>query len=176
MPNATTALPAAPRYQARARLAGVAAAAAAAVAVWLIARYGTGLQVHTPAFGSAYRPAKLAPGFVAVVSAAASLAAWGVLHLIERTARNAQRAWILTSLAALAVSLAAPLSGHGVTDTDRLSLICMHLATGAVLVPVLALTILPSRRPADDAAAGPGAQPAVPAEPAGRSAHPRDSQ
>jgi len=125
--------------------------------VWLIARYGTGLHLHTPAFGPAHRPATLTSGVA--VTATASAAACGVLYLIERTARNARRAWILTSLTALAVSLPAPLSGHGVTGTDRLALICMHLAAGTVLIPVLALTIRPSRRPTDDAVAGPAARP-----------------
>src|SRR5262249_26256318 len=74
------------------------------------------------------------------------------------------------SLTALAVSLPAPLSGHGVTGTDRLALICMHLAAGTVLIPVLALTIRPSRRPADDAVAGPGGPAAGPAKPARGSA------
>jgi hypothetical protein len=146
------------------------------MAVWLIARYGTGLHLHTPAFGSASQPATLTPGFAAVVTATASAAACGVLYLIERTARNARRAWILTSLAALAVSLSAPLSGHGVSGPGRLALICMHLAAGAVLVPVLALTIRPSRRPADDAAARPRGQAAVAAKPAERSAHAGGSQ
>jgi hypothetical protein len=146
------------------------------MAVWLIARYGTGLHLHTPAFGSAHRSAALTPGAAAAVTATASAAACGVLYLIERTARNARRAWLLTSLAALAVSLSAPLSGHGVTGTDRLALICMHLAAGAVLIPVLALTIRRSRRPADDAAAGPGGQVAVAAKPAGRSAQAAGSQ
>ena len=75
------------------------------MAVWLIARYGTGLHLHTPAFGSAHRPATLTPGAAAAVTAMASAAACGVLYLIERTARNARRAWTLTSLAALAAHL-----------------------------------------------------------------------
>ena len=52
------------------------------------------------------------------------------------------------------MSLSAPLSGHGVTGTDRFALTCMCLAVGTVLIRVLALTIRPSRQPADDAAAG----------------------
>lgn len=174
--KATTTLPPAPRHRTRARLAAVVGAVASAVAVWLIARYGTGLHLHTPAFGPAHRPATLTSGVAAAVTATASAAACGVLYLIERTARNARRAWILTSLTALAVSLPAPLSGHGVTGTDRLALICRHLAAGTVLIPVLALTIRPSRRPADDAVAGPGGQAAVAAKPAGCSAQAAGSQ
>lgn len=140
MPDHGTTLPAR-RHRPRTRLAGAAGAAAAAVAVWLVVRYGAGLHPHTPGFGPAQRPASLAPGFVAVLSAAASLLAWAALTLIERTARGPRRVWVITGLITLAVSLSAPLSGHGVTGTDRLALICMHLAVGAVLVPVFALTI-----------------------------------
>lgn len=141
MPDNSTALTAARRHRARTRLAGGAGAVAAAVAVWLAARYGAGLHPHTPGFGSTQRPAGLSPGFVAVLGAAASLLAWAALALIERTARHPRRVWAVTGLIVLAVSLSAPLSGHGVTGTDRLALICMHLAVGAVLVPVFALTV-----------------------------------
>jgi hypothetical protein len=149
MPDQDATLPAARRRRARTRLAGVAGAAAAAVAVWLVARYGAGLHPHTPGFSSAQRPASLTPGFVAVVAVAASLLAWAALALIERTARRTRRAWIITSLAVLAVSLSAPLSGHDLTGPGRLALICMHLAVGAVLIPVFALTT-PRWRPADN--------------------------
>jgi hypothetical protein len=151
MPNANRTRPAAQRHVGRTRLAGVAGATAAALAVWLVARYGAGMQLHTPAFGSTRRPESIAPGLVAITSAAASLAAWGILSLVERTGRHPRRAWIATGLGVLVVSLSAPLSGHGVTGTDRLALICMHLAVGAVLVPAFALSIHPGRRSADDA-------------------------
>jgi len=74
MPDQDATLPAARRHRARTRLAG-AAGAAAAVAVWLVARYGAGLHPHPPAFSSAQRPASLTPAFVAVVAVAASLLA-----------------------------------------------------------------------------------------------------
>jgi hypothetical protein len=43
----------------------MAGAVAAAVAVWLIARYGAGMQLRTPGFGPGQRPASLAVGLVA---------------------------------------------------------------------------------------------------------------
>jgi len=140
MPDNSTTLPAARRHQARTRLVATTGAVAAAVAVWLAARYGAGLHPHTPGFGWAQRPAALPPGIAAVLSAAASLLAWAALTLIERTARHPRRVRVITGLIALAVLLSAPLSGYGVTGTDRLALICMHLAVGAVLVPAYALT------------------------------------
>jgi hypothetical protein len=148
MPEHSTTLP----HRARTRLAGAAGAITAAVAVWLIARYGAGMHLHTPGFGSSQRPASLGPGFVAAAAVAASLLAWAALAVVERTARQPRRAWIITGIAVLAVSLSAPLSGHGLTGTGRVALACLHLAAGAVLIPVFALTI-PRWRSADDALA-----------------------
>jgi hypothetical protein len=174
VPDHSKTLPAARRHRARTRLAAAASAIAAAVAVWLIAHYAAGMHLHTPGFGSSQRPASLAPGFVAVLAAAASLLAWAALALIERTARRPRRAWIITSLIALAVSLAAPLSGHGLTGTGRVALVCMHLAVGAVLIPVFALTT-PRWRSADDNPAKPGGDTPRSAQrqPADRPATPR---
>jgi len=72
--------------------------------------------------------------------------------LIERVTRRPRRAWITTGLLLTVVSLSAPLSGHGITATERLALVCMHLAVAAVLIPVFALTIRLSQRPVEDAA------------------------
>lgn len=157
MPMENAARPAAQRHTAVTRLEGACGAAAAAVVVWLIARYGAGLHPHTPGFGSAQRPASLESGFVVIVSAAASLLAWAAVRLIERTARHPRRAWVAAGLVVLAISLSAPLSGHGVTGADRLALACMHLAVGAVLIPVFALTI-PLRRSPDHPPGAPGSR------------------
>ena len=158
MPDQDATLPAARRHRARTRLAGAVGAAAAAVAVWLVARYGAGLHPHPPGFSSAQRPASLTPGFVAVVAVAASLLAWAALTLIERIARRPRRVWVISSLITLAVSLTAPLSSHGVTGADRLALICMHLAVAVALIPIFASTISPGR-PASNGASRSGGQP-----------------
>jgi cytochrome bd-type quinol oxidase subunit 2 len=123
----------------------MAGAVAAAVAVWLIARYGTGTQLRTPGFAPAQRPASLGVTFVMIASAAASVAARAAVTLIERTASHPRRAWIAAGLLALVVSLSAPLAGHGITAAQRLTLVCMHLAVAAVLIPVFTLTIAGQR-------------------------------
>jgi len=104
------------------------------------------MQLRTPGFAPAQHPAQLGAGLVAIASVVASLAAWGTVKIIERTARRPRRAWVTAGLLALAVSLSAPLAGHGITAANRLTLVCIHLAVAAVLIPVLALT-LPARRP-----------------------------
>lgn len=158
--------PATPRHGGRPRLAGLAGAVAAAVGVWLVARYGVGMQLRTPGFTSMQYSASLTVGFVLVASTAASLAGWGVVTLIERVTRRPRRAWITTGLLLTVVSLSAPLSGHGITATERLALVCMHLAVAAVLIPVFALTIRPGQRPVEDAPrhSAAGRHPSAPAE------------
>jgi Family of unknown function (DUF6069) len=169
MPDHSTTLP----HRARTRLAGATGAITAAVAVWLVARYGAGMNLHTPGFGSSQRPASLGPGFVAVMAAAASVLAWAALALAERTARRPRRAWIITGIAVLAVSLSAPLSGHGLTGTGRVALVCMHLAVGAALIPVFALTTPRWRSAHDDLAKADGDAPvSAQRQPAGRPATP----
>jgi hypothetical protein len=96
--------------------------------VWLVARNGAGVHLRTPAFSSGQHPSSLSVGFVVVVAAVASLAGWGAVTLIGRLAHRLRRAWITTGIVATVVSLSAPLSGHGITATERLALVCMHLA------------------------------------------------
>jgi len=93
--------------------------------------------------------------------------------LSSAPARRPRRAWIITGIAVLAVSLSAPLSGHGLTATGRLALVFMHLAVGAVLIPVFALTA-PRWRSADDDLAKAGGDVPVSArrQPADRPATP----
>lgn len=145
------------------RAAAVAGAVVAAIAVWLIARYGAGVRLRMPAFSAAQGPAGLGLGFVAVTSAVASLIGWGAVTLIERLSHHPRRNWLITGLLALVVSLSAPLSGHGVTAADRAALICMHLATAAVLIPVFARTAGPGRR----RAGGRASRPSTESRPAG---------
>lgn len=127
------------------RLAAVAGSAAAALAVWALARFTGSMPLHTPAFGGS-QPASLPPGFAVVIAALASLAGWATLTLIERTTRRPRRNWMITSVVLTMLSLPAPLSGHGISGGNRLALAGMHLAVAAVLIPILAATTGPSRR------------------------------
>ena len=54
-------------------------------------------------------------------------------------------AWITAGLVAMVVSLSAPLTGRGVTVAERLTLVCLHLAVAAVLIPAFTLTIAHQR-------------------------------
>jgi Family of unknown function (DUF6069) len=126
------------RHTWRERLLAVAAAIAAALLVWAIVRYGAGVSLRTPAFSTGQQPAVLTPGFVAAVSGLVSLGAWALIEVVQRRFHRPRRVWLATGLVALAISLSAPLSGHGVTTAQRVALACMHLAVGAVLIPMFA--------------------------------------
>jgi hypothetical protein len=144
-------LPVARRRGARARFVALHFGMPAAAAVWLIARFGFGLQVRTPGFAPGQHPMNLGVALVLIASAVAGAAAWAAVEVIERTASRPRRAWVAV---ALVVSLSGPLAGHGVTMSSRLALVCMHLAVAAVLIPAFALTI-GRRSPADRAPIAP---------------------
>jgi hypothetical protein len=124
----------------RLRLAGGAAAVAAVLILWSVIRYGTGIRLHAPAFSATQRPMPISAGSALIAAAVAALAGWGLARLLEAKALRPRRAWLVTALIVLAASLSAPLSGHG---GNRLALVCMHLAVGAVLIPVYARSLRP---------------------------------
>jgi hypothetical protein len=122
-----------------ARLLAVAAAVLAAVAVWLIAELGFGAELRSPAFG-AQQSQDVELVNVIVAGAAASLAGWAVLAVLERFTARARTAWTVIAVLAMLVSLGGPLSGAGITGANRAWLALMHVVVGAVLVPLLART------------------------------------
>ena len=127
------------------RLGLVAGAAVAVLVVWLIARYAAGVHPHSPAFTGTAHPQAVQAGFAVAIAVLAALLGWGLAVLIGRRARRPRRVWLFSSGAVLLVSLAGPLSGHGVPGSDRLALVLMHLAVAAVLIPGYASTLPRSR-------------------------------
>jgi Family of unknown function (DUF6069) len=70
-----------------------------------------------------------------LASTTAALLGWSVLALLERLTPLGQRIWLVLAVLVLAASLPfGPLSGTGVTATDRLVLVLMHLAVAAILI------------------------------------------
>lgn len=117
----------------RVRAYGAAGAVVAAVIVWAIAGPLLGVELEvTPGAGE---PQRVGPGSVIIASAVASLVGWGSLALLERLSPRGRRAWTFVAVIALVGSLAGPLAG--VTTAVTVSLAAMHLAVGAVLIPVL---------------------------------------
>jgi hypothetical protein len=121
----------------RARLLGVAAAVLVAEVVWVLAELALGIRLQAPA-GTGYpEPVDIGPLNVAVASAVLSLVGWAVLAALERLTPHARRIWLVVALVGLAASLSTPLSGTGVSPTNRGVLVLMHVAVAAVLIPVL---------------------------------------
>jgi hypothetical protein len=121
----------------RQRLLTVAGGTLGALAVWAVAKWVAGLDLRMPAFSSGQQPQELNAAVVAVAGAIGGLAGWGVLALLERFSINADRLWLVVAPIALLASMGTPLSGHGVSASNRLALIGMHLAVAAVVIPFL---------------------------------------
>lgn len=143
MSSSPMTLPVARWRGARTRFVAAHGGMAAAAAVWLIARFGLGLQIRTPGFAPGQHAMHLGVLLVLIASAVAGAAAWAAVEVIERTASRPRRVWIAVGLLATLVSLSAPLAGHGITISSRLTLVCMHLAVAAVLIPAFLVTIRP---------------------------------
>jgi hypothetical protein len=119
------------------RLAAVLAAILMALALWVIATHAIGINLRSPAFGPAKSPTAVTAAMVAVASGLAGLAAWGLLAMIERTSRRPRQIWTAIALTALLLSLAAPLSGHGISGANRIVLGCLHVVVAATLITLL---------------------------------------
>jgi hypothetical protein len=118
------------------RVVAVLATIMAPALVWLIATVGFGQHLYQPGFaGSA--PQELNIWLAAAVAGIAALAGAGVLALIERIKRRPAQVWLVVSTAVLILSLGGPLSGEGIGTANKLALVSMHLAAGAVLIPLL---------------------------------------
>ncbi|GAA5180663.1 hypothetical protein GCM10023322_13470 [Rugosimonospora acidiphila] len=124
-----------PRSGPRDRMLAVAATAVATLTVWAVAGPLAGVRLAVDSGGDVYR---VGPAEVVVVSLLVGLAAWALLAVLERFSRRARGIWTAIALAVLVLSLAGPLGGA--TTTATVSLMCMHLAAAAVLIPLLART------------------------------------
>jgi len=118
------------------RVVPVIATVIAPVLVWLVATVGFGQQLYQPGFGGS-APQDLSVWLVAAVAGIAALAGVGVLALIERINRRPARVWLVVSTAVLILSVGGPLSGEGIDTANKLALVSMHLAAGAVMIPLL---------------------------------------
>lgn len=122
----------------RARLRVVALAAVGAVAGWAAIHLIGGIRLSVKLSADA-ATGIVGPVGVALVAFVAGLVAWGLLALLERITAEARTIWRFLATGVLLVSLAAPL-GAGTTAGARVSLACLHIAVGAVLIPGLART------------------------------------
>ena len=82
---------------------------------------------------------------VVAAAAAASLAGWALLATLERHLTRLRRIWTATAVVTLLVSLAGPLTGTGITTTNRLVLMLLHLVVGTVVITLMAKTAKTTR-------------------------------
>jgi hypothetical protein len=103
-------------------------AAAAATALWLVARVaGIDLAVHA---GDGSREVGLVSVIVTVVVVA--IAATGLLRVLERRTTNGRRTWTIIAVTVWALSFLGPMTA--MTVAAGLALAAMHLTVGAVVV------------------------------------------
>lgn len=134
--TATTATPSSAGTRTRSRTAtrlmAVAGSVLAALAVWGVA---TSIGVDLSA-GSGDRAQVIGAVPVLAASLTASLAGWLALSVLERITGKARTAWTAIAVAVLLLSLGGPVSGAATTG-GVVALSAMHLAVGAVLIPML---------------------------------------
>ena len=121
----------------RRRLLAVMAAVVSAVVGWGLIESGAGVDLRAPAFDGSAIGQDIGLGAVIFTSLIGSLAAWGVLALLERHVGRPRRIWTVVALTGLLISLAGPMSGTGIGAGDRGLLALLHLVVAAVLIPLL---------------------------------------
>ncbi len=141
----TTTAPAVPHInQGRARALSAAAGALAAALAWIVEVPLLGIHLNVR-LGPGHMHAAaghietIAIGQVIGVTLAASLFGWLLLALLERRTPHARRLWTTIALAALAASLALPLT-VATTTSAVTGLIVMHVTVAAVVIPAMAHT------------------------------------
>ncbi len=122
------------RKRRRTRALAVVAAAGATFTVWAIAHplAGADLVVDTGSGRTTVTPAA-----VVITTVVVGLAAWGLLALLERLTRRGTAIWSWIAGAVLLISLLGPI-GSAIGAGATAALVAMHLAAGAVLIPLMA--------------------------------------
>jgi hypothetical protein len=117
------------------RLVAVVGAVLAVLVVWALAKLAVS-DLRQPGFGGA-EPQQLNAAIVIVAALIGSLLGWSVMALLEHLTSRPRRYWAVIAPLALLISLAGPLSGHGVSGGNRVALVLMHLAVAGIVIPAL---------------------------------------
>jgi membrane-associated HD superfamily phosphohydrolase len=121
-------------HPSRPRALGVAAAALAAVAVWVVAVPLLGADL-TVRFGHGAAQT-VQVSFVIATSILASLLGWALLAILEKRTRRAVAIWTGIALVTALLSLLFPILA-GITTSTKITLAMMHLTVAAILIPAL---------------------------------------
>ena len=126
--------PAATTRQFRTRALGVAGAVVAAVAVWAIEASLLGLHLDIR-FGTGAAQT-IGVGLIAGATLLGSLLGWALLAILERRTSHARAIWTAVAAVVVLASLSLPLYA-GIATSSKIAFVVMHLAVGAVLIPVM---------------------------------------
>lgn len=110
-----------------------------ALAIWALASHGLDIEVRSPQMGD-NAPADIGPLQVTVASLGAALAGWASLAALERLTPRARTIWTPIAGLVAALSLGAPLTGEGITGSNQVVLVVLHLAVAAVVIPGMLAT------------------------------------
>jgi len=115
------------------RLAAVAGATIAATAVWIVATL-VGVEVEAP-MGDKVQDVSVVA--VVITSLLSSLVGWGLLAVLEKLTGKGRPIWIGIAVVVFLLSLVGPLTAAGISGGAKLTLVLMHVAVAAVLIPML---------------------------------------
>jgi len=115
------------------RAASIGAAAVATTTLFGLGR-AAGADMTIAVGGAA--PAPFVPTEIAVATVVIGLVGWAVLALLERFSRHAHRIWVTLAVLVVGLSMAPIWMVQARTGT-RVTLVCIHLAVGAALLPFL---------------------------------------
>ncbi|MEV4875825.1 DUF6069 family protein [Streptomyces cyaneofuscatus] len=119
----------------RTRALAVVAAVVLDALIWVLAETAFDIDLRIPDGPGSTTTGELALPAVIISVAVVSLAGWGLLALLERLTGRARTVWTAIASAVVLLSLFAPLFSEGLTTGNRITLVCLHLAVGAVLIP-----------------------------------------
>jgi hypothetical protein len=120
------------RWVTRAGAVGLAALAAALV--WVVVDPLLGVDLAVTRSGTT---TVVGPGLAVGMALGAALLGWAFLAVLERFTSRAERVWTITAVAVLLLSFAMPFNSGEADTSAKWSLLVMHLAVGAVLIPLL---------------------------------------
>jgi hypothetical protein len=117
------------------RAAGVAGAGVATAVLFGVGRAaGADFTITDPGQGAV--PHTFGPVEITVAAVVCGLLGWASLAVLERCTAGAARWWTMLAVAVTVLSL-VPIGIELATTGTRLMLTAIHLAVGAVLIPVL---------------------------------------
>jgi hypothetical protein len=124
----------------RSRALAVLGATVAAAAVWLVAVPLLDVDLRAPGGGDPDVLHEI--GLVNVVFAAvvSSLAGWGLLAVLEKFLARGRTVWTVIAGVVLVLSVVSPVLNGALPAAVRITIVLLHVAVGAVVIPLLART------------------------------------